>query len=798
MKSTQFIDSTLDILQSKQSVSERYHGDIEWLKERKGLWGRDKIRVGVLGVTSSGKSTLINAVIGMELLSTAVRPTSGQLVSCCKGDKPEARISFKTSRDLVLQDRELRLENIRRYSDENENHKNKENVTSISISTPGFDLGDIVELIDSAGLDAYMLEAHEKLSLEILLPTIDMCIFVTTLKASSDQKTRSVLNSVANHDCPLLLVQNMLDSVEPSADGKKSKEQVAEEHKTRLKRIIDSSEIKDKSSVHVVQFSARYAMLEKCRNEKENDDSHYSEFKAIVDGMIKEIIPNIDNDRCRTIAARYGQLINSEEKALSGKLMEKPIFQYDGLKEKLKNNICRFDKELEASLFDLGAKHGSNNSSQSLNTIQQDIERSEKVILSVITSANSYISDMAKQLNTPLRELIVHINLEKITKPKEVLKTETERRKVGKEGFWSGIGRFFGELFGNDDWGYEYKNCNIETIDKARTTEEIGKYIERTHRAHTNTIKSWRNSLQITLDNIYSIIDKEFDIFKTRQKEIENAADVIDVLNALKPLILAMNLSEKKGLSKGRAAYSGVKKNNAKLYRVAISQYQKSLFDISKNFLHFMSKTALENCIKEIDAPSLKIVLGWDVDSIRDFMIRYMGICIDEEALWEKGHITVQDVMLALSPSDVQLNKIKKNSSASIFIMVNAQQDGSARNQISKLALKDNLKPEDKVFFVVQDFCSLVNSGGISEMKLNLYEYYREFEITKQKGLILINDGNPLYNLAFVQDQLEPCKSMQEEQELLELLKKFRFLYDPKSSKNIGDLIRNNRMEAYN
>ncbi len=37
-------------------------------------------------------------------------------------------------------------------------------------------------LIDSPGLDAYGLENHEKLTLENLLPTIDVCIFVTTLK----------------------------------------------------------------------------------------------------------------------------------------------------------------------------------------------------------------------------------------------------------------------------------------------------------------------------------------------------------------------------------------------------------------------------------------------------------------------------------------------------------------------------------------------------------------------------------------------------------------------------------------
>ena len=190
VNSLKFLDSALAILESKKSIKERYKGEIQWLKERKGFWRSNKIRIGVLGVTSSGKSTLINAVIGMELLSTAVRPTSGQLVSCQKGNKPQAIISFKSSEDVILQGDSLCLDNIEKYSDENVNRNNKENVTGITITTPNFDLGDNVLLIDSAGLDAYKLESHEKLSLETLLPTIDMCVFITTLKQTATKKLR--------------------------------------------------------------------------------------------------------------------------------------------------------------------------------------------------------------------------------------------------------------------------------------------------------------------------------------------------------------------------------------------------------------------------------------------------------------------------------------------------------------------------------------------------------------------------------------------------------------------------------
>jgi len=790
MDSGKIINSVLDILESKQSVRERYQKDIKRLRERKDLWNGDKIRVGVLGVTSSGKSTLINAVIGMELLSSAVKPTSGQLVSCFKGE-PRAKISFKSSPDRILKGPELRLENIRKYSDENENQNNRENVTRIDIYTPGFDFGDEVVLIDSAGLDAYKLEAHEKLSLEIMLPTIDMCIFVTSLKTSSDERTQKFLNAIANHGCPLLIVQNMLDSVEASADGKKSKDQVAQDHKNRLIRIINSSNIKDKPSVHIVQISAVYAMEEKCRGMKEKDDSRYTEFKASVNKMIKEKIPTIDEGRCRAIAKECGQLIDEEEKKLSGKSTEKPRFRYEGLKEQIQKYIGSIDEELEEALSGLNIERGHNHANQSISMIQNKVNKYESNILSAITKTNSYISDdISKRLNTPLRDLIEHVQLtEKIPEPKEITKTETKQRMVEKKGIFSKFTRWLGDIF-DTDWGYEFENYSVETIDEARTDEEIKKYVERTHTAHFRTIQSWRKNLDKTLDRINSIIDDEYGIFIERQKEIENTTDVKNILDRLKSLIRDINLPEKMKVSDTVITES--RPNDTNLSAMALSKYQLGLYDISKTILHSVSKAALEKCCEVINAPLKKIVLGWDIESMRDFVIRFMGISFDSQDLEKERQITVQEIICISPPCAAQLKKIKSgNYPASFFIMVNAQQDGKAKKDINELAFKNNLKSGDKVFFVVQDFDSLINSGGIFEMKANLREYYRDFEITDKKGFIFINDDNPVYNLAFVQDQLEPCDTISKEQELLKQLKKLQFLWDPKTAKITADLIRN-------
>ena len=51
--------------------------ELDWIENRIHDWSSDRIRVGVIGVTSSGKSTLINAVLGTDILSSAIAPSSG-------------------------------------------------------------------------------------------------------------------------------------------------------------------------------------------------------------------------------------------------------------------------------------------------------------------------------------------------------------------------------------------------------------------------------------------------------------------------------------------------------------------------------------------------------------------------------------------------------------------------------------------------------------------------------------------------------------------------------------------------
>lgn len=205
MNSIDLIDKAIAILSSNNNLYNRYESEIKLLNQRKEQWQSDKIRIGVIGVTSSGKSTLINAILGNKLLSMAVKPSSSQLVSCRRYKQSMATIFFENETKKILKGENLNAKNIKKYSDENINAGNKEHVVQIELSTPTFELGNDILLIDSPGLDAYGLENHEELTLEVLLPTIDICIFVTTLKNNSDEKMKSILNLIGKYKCPVVI-----------------------------------------------------------------------------------------------------------------------------------------------------------------------------------------------------------------------------------------------------------------------------------------------------------------------------------------------------------------------------------------------------------------------------------------------------------------------------------------------------------------------------------------------------------------------------------------------------------------
>ena len=321
--------------------------ELDWIENRIHDWSSDRIRVGVIGVTSSGKSTLINAVLGTDILSSAIAPSSGQLVCCSYGEKPEITIRFENGTEQKFSGKQFGRDILQEFSDERYNPQNQKGVLNIELTSPLFDFGKDVLLVDSPGLDAFGLEAHERLTLESLVPTIDACIYVTTMKTNSDRKTLEILNTVAKYQCPIIIVQNMLDAVRPSPSGDKTREQVATDHRNRVKRIVDRSDIEDKDSVQIIQISAELA--KKWKSAKSagteppitEDAYHKSNYELFVDSVTRILEvqrPRIERQRLHSIQSCVDALSKSiQERINEPTAAIEETFPLQGLKSEVEN-----------------------------------------------------------------------------------------------------------------------------------------------------------------------------------------------------------------------------------------------------------------------------------------------------------------------------------------------------------------------------------------------------------------------------------------------------------------------------
>lgn len=343
MNELEVIVKVINTLSQNAKCKERYASELDNFQNRKTQAESNRYRLGVIGVTSCGKSTMINSLLGEFLLPAVARPSSSQLVSCFWSKTRCAKIYFQDKTPMTFTGNSLSQKLIEKYGDEKANERNKEKVKQIELSTPDFPFDERIILIDSPGLDAYGYAGHEQLTMNSLLPTIDFCIFVTTCKTNSDEKMLSVLNTIAEYEKPVIIVQNMIDSLKPGLEGQTVSE-VAQVHRIRVERIINRSNIKDKSKVHIVQISAIEALQARQNKLRTKADEHlleksnYEKLVSVVNTAFNQVRPVVEGHRMMFLKKEILRIAKAalEDGAGTQGIIEK--FQYENLTDEYEYN----------------------------------------------------------------------------------------------------------------------------------------------------------------------------------------------------------------------------------------------------------------------------------------------------------------------------------------------------------------------------------------------------------------------------------------------------------------------------
>jgi len=797
MNELDIITKVIHTLSSNAKCKERYASELENFRNRKIQAESNKYRLGVIGVTSSGKSTMINSLLGETLLPVGARPSSSQLVSCFHSKSRSATVYFLDNNTKVYSGNSLNQKLLEKYGDEGVNTKNREKVKQIELTTPKFPFDDNIILIDSPGLDAYGYEGHEQLTMNSLLPTIDFCIFVTTCKTNSDDKMLSILNTIAEYEKPVIIVQNMIDSIKPSLDGKKSVADVAQDLRVRVERIINRSNIKDKSKVHIVQISAINALKARQNGLKTNEDreileaSNYKKLVAVVNTAFNQVRPVVEGHRLLFLKKEILRIANAakEDGAGVGEQFLVARFQYEDTKkeyEKNKKNCNEaIEKEKESLQEKLNSKLNSiryrNNFNEGdIEIIKEYFSKCDFFICKQMQSLNQSIISVCEELNVDSRNIITDFPFHK---PDLRLKKKTE---VIEDGYWKGGETRFTLNPFKMNAGWFRHQTKKEWIDTSYTikvtdvTESINNainYINSSINDYNHIIQRWQKSIEITENKLYDEIENRRREHDARIKkvldcqaylqigtELTNIADNIKTINEDRTVLNATSTDVKQP----QKYTLQVNHEILPMYRLSEFiririQYDTFRFLIGQDNRHH-------------------VIIGWDEYCEAKFIRYAFNQKINVNKVAQGNNILGNSILLIhnlkLSSQSIALsNKI-------VYILVNATQIGAALSEISRIQLQNVLRANDELFFVIQDFNEIINGNSVSETLDNVIGIKQQLKIGTNKVRYMLLHDNPIYNLACAEAQTVGCSTQSDEIKILNNLQK-RFYYLLPKNKSI-------------
>lgn len=785
MNELDIIIKVIRTLGSNAKCKARYSSELDNFLIRKKQAESNKYRLGVIGVTSSGKSTMINALLGESLLPAVARPSSSQLVSCFRSNQRIATVYFQDGNPKMYSGSSLNHKLLEKYGDESVNSKNKEKVKQIELTTPSFPFDEDIILIDSPGLDAYGYAGHEQLTMNSLLPTIDFCVFVTTCKTNSDDKMLSVLNTIAEYEKPVIIVQNMIDSIKPSLDGKKSVADVAQDHRTRVERIINRSNIKDKSKVHIVQISAINALKARQNGLRTNEDkkffdaSNYKKLIAVVNTAFNQVRPIVEGHRLLFLKKEIQRIANAAKEDGAGALTPIAKFQYEGTEKAYKvekdNCIEVINEELEYLRSSLSSiKNKYDFTEYDIVSIKDVVSECENHICAQMKSLNKTIVSVCEKLNIDSRSIVTDFRFEK---PELHLKTKTQ---VVKDGCWKKGERHWYTLwlFKDDDVWVD-TSYSKEVTDVNASIQNAINYINSSSRVLRQTIQRWKKSLELTETKLYaeiknrrseheSRINKALDCQSYQQigKELSLIADSIKAINENRT-----NIS---------STHTDVKESQ--VYTIKVNNELVPMYKLSE-----MIRIRIHNDTVSYFIGNKRhyFVVGWDEYCETKF-IRYAFNHIINPSSLTKGRNTISRSLTIIHKADTaaQYDSLQEKG---ICILVNATQIGAAISEISRYKVANMLSRNDDLYFVIQDFNEIINGNSVSESLDNVIGIKRQLSINSTKVKYLLLHDNPIYNLAATEAQSVGCTTQYDEIRILnELQKKFYFLLPQnKSDRNL-------------
>lgn len=173
--------------------------------------GEGRFHLAVLGQVKRGKSTLLNALLGEDLLPSSVVPLTALPTFIRFGEQRLLRVRYNDSRpDTVLKGEQTKWLNtqLMAFVTEDANPKNVKGVLQVEITHPAAILRDVV-LIDTPGIGSTY--RHNTEATMNFLPQCDAALFVISADPPITEVEVAFLKEIRNRIGQLFFVLNKVD-----------------------------------------------------------------------------------------------------------------------------------------------------------------------------------------------------------------------------------------------------------------------------------------------------------------------------------------------------------------------------------------------------------------------------------------------------------------------------------------------------------------------------------------------------------------------------------------------------------
>ncbi|MBR0250195.1 MAG: dynamin family protein, partial [Synergistaceae bacterium] len=269
--------------------------------------------IGIAGLTSSGKSTFMNALLGEKLIPEQTRATTNIPVICREGETRYARVFYQDGRHEDIRGNKLDTSYMKSIASENYSSGNRvrksNGLSRIEITIPGAMIPEGFCFADTPGADA--LAGSGGSALRNILPEFDMIFYVTPLRSRLKGSDYDFLKNILALNKRIVFILTQTDLERDDSEAGKVIHSTHEKIMSDIHALREDMKKFSGLDVDVIPISARNAL----ENFYSRNNSHWH--NSNIECIANYLAPLMHNTFSHALTLRAERTLRVIESSLS-------------------------------------------------------------------------------------------------------------------------------------------------------------------------------------------------------------------------------------------------------------------------------------------------------------------------------------------------------------------------------------------------------------------------------------------------------------------------------------------------